>query len=250
MIRTTVHLINACSTAKDRLKIALARYAGLRIPSELVGLRWSEVNWAGNRFIVHSPKTERRGKAKRIVPIFEKLYPYLAEAFETAPEGEDRIFPEISDKKSMGSWIHKLAARAGVALWEKPFQNMRATCATELADIFPSHVCEAWLGHTEEVADRHYRQVTESHFTRANATPTGQKNPGVDVTSLETKQCDENLGAKNGAAPGGNGLQINEATNKKAVNCSVLQSTADACEAQNGRTWSRFSLISCFACGS
>jgi integrase len=67
------HLINACSNAKQRLIVALARYAGLRIPSELVGLRWSEVNWETGRFVVHSPKTERKGKDKRIVPIFGKL---------------------------------------------------------------------------------------------------------------------------------------------------------------------------------
>jgi integrase len=106
---------------------------------------------------VHSPKTERKGKAKRIVPIFEKLHSYLVDAFEQSPEGEDRIFPNIHEKKSMGSWIAKLTNRAVVALWEKPFQNMRASCATDLIEIFPSHVCEAWLGHTGKVADRHYR---------------------------------------------------------------------------------------------
>jgi site-specific recombinase XerD len=117
----TDHLINACSNAKQRLIIALARYAGLRIPSELVGLRWSEVNWETGRFIVHSPKTERKGKDKRIVPIFEKLYPYLLDAAEAATEGEDRIFPEIHEMKSMGSWLHKLADRASIILWAKPF---------------------------------------------------------------------------------------------------------------------------------
>jgi integrase len=61
------------ANAKQRLIIALGRYAELRIPSELVGLRWSEVNWENGRFIVHSPKTERKGKDKRIVPIFEQV---------------------------------------------------------------------------------------------------------------------------------------------------------------------------------
>jgi len=132
----TERLLDACGSAKDRLKIALARFAGLRVPSELTGLRWSEVNLETGRFTVHSPKTERKGKAKRIVPIFDMpnfpLRKYFDEAFETAPEGEDRIFPEITEKKSMGSWIEKLANRAGVALWTKPFQNMRATVANEL----------------------------------------------------------------------------------------------------------------------
>lgn len=58
-------LLDACPNAKARLIIALGRYAGLRIPSELVGLRWSEVNWEAGRFTVHSPKTERKGKFRR-----------------------------------------------------------------------------------------------------------------------------------------------------------------------------------------
>ena len=64
----------------------------------MVGLRWSEVNWETGRFIVHSPKTERKGKAKRFVPIFDlpnlPLRKYFDEAFfENTIENEDRIFP-------------------------------------------------------------------------------------------------------------------------------------------------------------
>jgi len=237
----TDYLINACANAKYRLIIALGRYAGLRIPSELTGLRWSEVNWEAGRFVVHSPKTERKGKPKCIVPIFDQLYSYLAEAFETAPEGEDRIYPEIHEKKSMGSWIKKLADRSGVPLWEKPFQNMRASCSTDLADEFPSKVCAEWLGHTVQVADKHYRQVTEAHFEKATQKLQQKKEcteSGIDVTPLKSKQSQEKKCAKSCAVSAGNGSQINEAANKKAVNCSVLQPTASAYEAQNGRTWS------------
>ena len=232
----TDHLINACANAKQRLRIALGRYAGLRIPSELVGLQWSEVNWETGRFVVHSPKTERKGKAKRIVPIFENLYPYLAEAFESAPEGEDRIYPEISGKKSMGSWVKLLADRAGVPLWEKPFQNMRASCATDLIEIYPSHVCEAWLGHTGKVADRHYRQITESHFGKALQELPQEKvctENGIDVTPFKSTKSQEKSGTKSVTVPAGNGLQINAPPNKKPVNCSVLQPTGIGYEPPN-----------------
>ena len=238
----TDHLINACSNAKDRLKIAIGRYAGLRIPSELVGLRWSEVNWENGRFTVHSPKTERKGQAKRIVPIFTKLYPYLTDAWAAATEGEDRIFPEIHDKKSMGSWIKKLAARACVVLWEKPFQNMRSSCATDLLDEgHPDHVCNAWMGHTKKVADGHYRQVTEAHFEKATyklPSKSGCTEKGIDASLLQSKQSLKKNCAESCAVHAGNSLQINEATNKKAVNCGVLQSTASGCEVFNrpGRT--------------
>ena len=66
----------------------------------------------------------------------------------------------ITAKKSLGSFIDKTATRAGLVLWEKPFQNMRSTRATELIEIYPAHVVNAWMGHTEAVAMAHYRQVT------------------------------------------------------------------------------------------
>ena len=167
MLETTRFLLDECRSPLQRLTIALARFAGLRIPSELVGLLWSEVNWERERFIVHAPKTERHGKGTRVVPIFPELAPYLREAWEAAPEGEDRVFPHVTPDSNLRTWLGKVAVRAGVELWEKPWVNMRASAATDAADKFPSHVCEAWLGHSEAIANRHYRQVTEEHFEKA-----------------------------------------------------------------------------------
>ena len=53
----------------------------------------------------------------------------------------------------------KTATRAGIVLWEKPLQNMRSTLATELIEIYPAHVVNAWMGHSEAVAMAHYRQT-------------------------------------------------------------------------------------------
>lgn len=124
-LENTQLLLDECRSPLQRLTVALARYAGLRIPSELVGLLWSEVNWERERFIVHAPKNERYGKGTRIVPIFPELAPFLREAWVAAPEGEDRILPNITPKSNRRTWLGKLAARAGVQLWEKPWVNMR-----------------------------------------------------------------------------------------------------------------------------
>ena len=188
-------LIDACNSPKQRLIIALARYGGLRCPSELVGLKWSEVNWEKNRFIVHSPKTEGQGKAKRFVPIFKELYPFFREAFESAPESVDRVFPEFTAEKSLGAFIAKTATRAGVVLWVKPFQNMRSTRATELIEEYPAHVVNAWLGHTEAVAMAHYRQTGKAidkfyeQAAGAGENATVQKTVGKTVGEHAGKGC-------------------------------------------------------------
>ena len=166
-LETIQLLLDECRSPSKRLIIGLARIAGLRIPSELVGLRWSEVNWEQSRFVVHAPKTEGHGKGTRIVPIFAELAPLFREVWVAAPEREDRIFPNITPETNLRTWLGKLADRAGVELWEKPWVNMRASAATDAADVFPSHICEAWFGHSEAIANRHYRQVTEDHFQKA-----------------------------------------------------------------------------------
>ena len=55
-----------------------SRYAGLRVPSEALLLRWQDIDLAADRMLVHSPKIEHHaGKATRMVPIFPELRPYL-----------------------------------------------------------------------------------------------------------------------------------------------------------------------------
>jgi hypothetical protein len=81
-------VLKACPDAQWRLIFALARFGGLRCPSEVLGLRWADVNWAENTFRVHSPKTEHiPGHASRVVPIFGELLPHLREAYEQAAPG-------------------------------------------------------------------------------------------------------------------------------------------------------------------
>ena len=91
------------------------------------------------------------------------------------PEGcDDLIFPEESDiapvvslKKSLGSWIGKVAKRAGVELWEKPFQNCRSSRDTELRKVFPEYKVNQWIGHTQKVAEAYYIQPLTGDFIDA-----------------------------------------------------------------------------------
>ncbi len=69
-------VIAACPDVEWKLIFALARYGGLRTPSETLRLRWADVNWETGRMMVRSPKTERHpGGESRLVPIFGELRP-------------------------------------------------------------------------------------------------------------------------------------------------------------------------------
>ena len=51
-----------------RTIIALARFGGLRCPTEVLSLEWRHVDWERGRLTVPSPKTERY--ESRIIPLF------------------------------------------------------------------------------------------------------------------------------------------------------------------------------------
>src|SRR5690606_21562039 len=81
-LAATQAVLDACPDAEWRLLVALARFGGLRVPSEVLLLCWADVDWERGRIRVRSPKTEHHhGHESREVPIFDELLPYLREAF-------------------------------------------------------------------------------------------------------------------------------------------------------------------------
>jgi integrase len=166
-------VLDACPDNEWRLIFALARFGGLRCPSEHLGLRWIDIDWAKDRMTVHSPKTEHHpGGASRMVPIFPELRPYLQAAFEEAADGAEYVIARYRDSnKNFRTRLERIIRRAGLEPWPKLFQNLRSTRQTELEEIFPSHVVCKWIGNTVKVASKHYLQVTEEHFAKAAQNP-------------------------------------------------------------------------------
>ena len=178
-------VLAACPDAEWRLLFALVRYGGLRCPSEILLLKWSDIDWSGERFTVTSPKTEHHeGHGSRMVPIFPELLPYLREAFEQAEPGAEWCITRYrSSAVNLRTQLLRLIKRAGLSPWPKLWQNLRSTRDTELANDFPAHVASAWIGNSVAVATRHYLQVTEDHFKEAaqNAAQKMQEGAGNEM---------------------------------------------------------------------
>jgi len=164
-------VLDACPNAQWRLMFALARYGGLRCPSEILTLTWGNVNWEKSRMLIHSPKTEHiAGHESRLVPIFPELLPYLQDAFEQAKEGAVYCIEKYSGKwTNVGVHLRRIICKAGLKPWPKTFQNLRATRETELCERWPEYVVCSWIGNTVAVARKHYLQTTEEHFEQAAA---------------------------------------------------------------------------------
>lgn len=193
-------LIDAAPDAEWRLLIALARYGGLRTPSETLRLRWCDINWEAGTMRVTSPKTAKQGKGSRLVPLFEELLPHLLEAREVAPADAVYCVTRYRDGESnLRTQLGRIIDRAGLEAWPRLWHALRASRATDLCDRFPSHCAAEWLGHTEEVARKNYRSVTPEHMALARGeAPT--RHPGQD-----TNQEPAGGGARGGATPPGIG---------------------------------------------
>lgn len=168
-------VIEACPNVHWRLLVALARFGGLRVPSEPFSLRWQHVDWESRLLTVPSPKTEK-DKPFRIIPINKALMPYLEEAWELAPEGADYIFPEEWRKRAQGpnGWINcnvrtqleRIILRAGLGEWPRLWQNLRSSFESDLAAEFPLGAATKLVGNTLTVALRHYVDPTDLVFER------------------------------------------------------------------------------------
>ncbi|TXT35294.1 MAG: integrase family protein [Planctomycetota bacterium] len=187
---TIAKVIDACPNAEWRLLVALSRFGGLRVPSEALTLRWSDVDWAESRMTVHAAKTEHHeGKATRVVPIFAELRPYLEDVFDPAAE---YVLPSLQHEAGQrGDWravnlrtrFEKIVKRAGVTQWPRLWHNLRASRQTELEERFPSHVVCQWLGNSEAIARKHYLQVREVDFQKATQKATQHTLECVGITS-------------------------------------------------------------------
>ena len=171
-------LLDACPSARWRAVVALARWGGLRVVSELVPLTWADVHWpdaaaADERdragwLNVRSPKTEHHpGGERRTVPLFPELVEPLADLYELAGEGEERLFPGMTPKTNLGTTLGKIIDRAGVGPLPKPFTNLRASRATDLRHRHPGHLVTRWLGHSEAVEQEFYLTERPGDFTAA-----------------------------------------------------------------------------------
>lgn len=142
-----------------RCRFTLARYAGLRIPSELFALRWADVDFDAGTMKVRSPKTEHHeGGAWRMVPLFKELRPHLDALFgESAAEGTVFVIskhrlPGMNLRTEFG----RILERADVPEWPKLFHNLRASRESELMREYDLATVCRWIGNSPAVAAKHY----------------------------------------------------------------------------------------------
>ena len=168
---TALKVLAECHDAQWRLIFALARWGGMRCPSEILRLKWQDVDFEHSRFVVHASKTEHHDDGGiRTVPMFPELKPLFQDAFDEAKDGDVYCITRYrSGSVNLRTRLEKIIRRAGLEPWPKLFQNLRSTRETELFKMTGGNVKAVctWIGNSPKVALEHYAQITEADMQEA-----------------------------------------------------------------------------------
>lgn len=155
-----------------RTIFTFARFGGVRIPSEILTLKWTAIDWHNHRITITSPKGRNYAhRATRVIPMVPMLKDALTALHSLAPEGAvwvcDRYRSTSSSqfRKPLLQAIEKAALEA----WPKLYVNLRASCRTDMLKKFEPHIVDDWLGHDGAVGSKHYDRITEADFAKATA---------------------------------------------------------------------------------
>lgn len=173
--RKTIDSLMLTLDPKWQAIVGLARYGGLRCPSEVLSLRWEHIDWEKSAMTIPSPKTEHlSGQATRICPLFRELRKIL----EPMRREEGFVVDDANMRSKADThtgWkninlrsllLDRLKA-AGIKPWSRLFHSMRASRQTELEREFGLAAACAWMGNTQSVAKSHYLLITSDIFKKA-----------------------------------------------------------------------------------
>lgn len=155
--------------AEFRLAVALARFAGLRVPSEIRELRFEDFDFEGGRFAI----AEKTKTGARNVPIFSTVRQELQFYIQETGLSTGYVFPRLRRyKSSLAAPLNKILTKTlGLDELPCPFDNMRASCITDVTSAggFSPKVLNAWFGNNEDTRKKHYEQVRPLDWTLASS---------------------------------------------------------------------------------
>jgi hypothetical protein len=102
-----------------------------------------------------------------MVPLLPAIERELLVLHAEAEDGAEFLFPRMRADSNLRQGLLRILSRAGVKPWPKLWQNLRASGATDFARSLPSHVAAEICGHTEQIAEEHYWQVSDTDLDEA-----------------------------------------------------------------------------------
>jgi integrase len=159
-------MLLCCPSNQWRVVIALARIGGLRCPSEVMRLRWKDIDFESNILHVVSPKTERReGCGERTIPLFPALRAELERLyFDADYESRDKIITLSTSTKRI---IDRITVKAGLGVIPRFFDMCRTSRSNEIERGYGSDYENAWIGHCNKTRRKYYWLPDEAILAKA-----------------------------------------------------------------------------------
>ena len=227
----TQSLLAACPSLQWKLLIGLARYAGLRVPSEAFAITWDMIDWHKKALCIPSKKTRRYAES-RVCPILPELMALLEQGWDEAIEGATTILTlSVSNVRRK---LPAIIADAKLKPWEDMFQTLRRSCETHFVSMgHPEHAVSTWLGHSNQVSKDHYLMITSDAFAKATSIKTcnnedrqiNDRQPDVKAEAVQSgkeQNCRENNDSENRSISEF-GESQNEKTQEKPGNSLVVR---------------------------
>ena len=180
-------VIERTANPEWKLLFQFCRSIPLRIPSEIVGLKWNDIDWEKNKILIRSPKTEHHETGdSRMVPLFAELKALLDTAYFSDSESE-YILPTIRLNSNPATYAKKLVENAKESVWSNFFNSLRASTETDLMDEYGLRKACQWSGNSASTAMRNYALVRKEDFVDAGSenrqTKSDAKSDAIDAKS-------------------------------------------------------------------
>jgi integrase len=147
-------VLSYCSDNYERLIVVLARYGGLRIPSEIRNIRYRD--FADTIIKIH--KDTKTGA--RDVPLFREI----KDVFSRLSGSPDDLIFSDNYRTDWGAWtmLSNILEYNGVERWPKLFVNLRASCIMDLVEYgYSEKTLDAIFGNSTEVRKTHYIKLQQ-----------------------------------------------------------------------------------------
>jgi integrase len=136
---TTTRVLSQCPDAQMHVMIAFARYGGLRFPSEILPLKWEDIDWENRKVLIHSPKTAHiPGQETRLIPLLPQLERALLTQAARLEVHSDQDAAYIITRyrnpaQNVRTPFMKLIQRAALKAWPHLCHNLRASQIDDLS---------------------------------------------------------------------------------------------------------------------
>ena len=148
---TIRRVLNHCRNDHERLAIALGRFAGLRVPSELLGLRFGDFG----KEVIRIAEDTKTGF--REVPLLGEV----REIFNRLSGTPDELVFRRSKGWCRGFFVRAIE-RSGEKQWTKLWTNLRSSCITDFFGMgYDEKTLDLIFGNTAAVRKKYYIQFNK-----------------------------------------------------------------------------------------